>query len=239
MKLTKQIASISVAAAATVLLSAGGAQAQGDGEFLSFLGNAPLQKISYPVQLGDGNTYTGTQNTNNNTNNNSGKGIANNNNNNNNGGGSQADGTSSTLGRAALQEISYPVQVGGGNTYIGTQNINNNINNNTGSGTYNNNNNNNNGGGTFNNNNNNNNGGVNNNNNNNNNGGGASTNNNNNNNNGRRAHRDIRTLSGGKLAPLLNEAAYTKRQVCSSSMGYIVQNSTVISGALQIHCTQN
>ncbi|MFG2617528.1 hypothetical protein ACGFXC_07860 [Streptomyces sp. NPDC048507] len=227
MKLTKQFAAISVAATATVLFSAGGAQAQGEGEFLSFLGNAPLQQISYTVQLGDGNTYTGTQN--NNTNNNSGKGTANNNNNNNNGGGS-----SSALGSRALQEISYPVQVGNGNNFIGTQN--NNTNNNTGAGTYNNNNNNNNnGGGTFNNNNNNNNGGVNNNNNNN----GGGTNNNNNNNNGKGAHRAMRALSSGNFAPLLKEAARANRQACSPSMGHIGQNSNVISGALKMHCAQN
>ncbi|MFJ9343852.1 hypothetical protein ACIRP0_31920 [Streptomyces sp. NPDC101733] len=234
MKLTKQFTAISVAATAAVLFSAGAAQAQGDGEFLSFLGNTPLQRISYTVQLGDGNSYTGTQNTN--TNNNSGKGTANNNNNNN-GGLSQAEaGIPSTLGNSALQEISYPVQVGSGNTFIGTQNIN--TNNNTGSGTYNNNNNNNNGG-VNNNNNNNNNGGTNNNNNNNNNGGGG-TNNNNNNNNGSSAHpHATRTLWSGKLAPSVNEAAAaTNRQACLSSMGHVGQDSAVISGALKIHCAQ-
>ncbi|MDH6541450.1 hypothetical protein [Streptomyces sp. SPB4] len=213
MKLTKQFAAISVAATATVLFSAGGAHAQGDGEFLSSLGNTTLQRISYPVQIGDGNSYIGTQNIN--TNNNSGKGIANNNNNNNNGNGNG--------GRAALQEISYPVQLGNGNNFIGTQNIN--TNNNTGAGTYNNNNNNNNGSGTFNNNNNNNNGGV---------------ANNNNNNNGNGAHRHAnRAMNSGKLAPLLNAAARINRQSCSSQMGQIGQSSAVISGAMRMYCAQN
>lgn len=158
MKLTKRLVTISTAATAAVLLSAGGAQAQDDGDFLSFLGSTTLPQASTPVQVGHGNTYIGTQNIN--TNNNIGGGVNNNNNNNNGGGSTQShddedSGLSSLLRKAALVPASYSVQVGEGNSYTETQN--NNTNNNTGGGT--NNNNNNNGGGVNNNNNNNNTGG--------------------------------------------------------------------------------
>ncbi|OKK18422.1 hypothetical protein AMK16_19160 [Streptomyces sp. CB00455] len=162
MHLTKRFVAISTAATAAVLFSAGGAQAQENGEFLSFLGNTTLLRVSYPVQVGNDNTYTGPQNTN--TNNNTGGGT-NNNNNNNGAGGLQQDVAGLYSRSTALMQVSHPVQVGNGNTYTGPQNTN--TNNNTGGGT---------------NNNNNNNGGVNNNNNNNNLGGGVNNNNNNNNN---------------------------------------------------------
>ncbi|GAA1248840.1 MULTISPECIES: hypothetical protein [Streptomyces] len=63
MKLTRRFATISTAATATLLLSAGGAQAQGDGGLLSLLGNSSLVQVCYPMgQVGNGNVNTGTQN---------------------------------------------------------------------------------------------------------------------------------------------------------------------------------
>ncbi|MDJ0382944.1 hypothetical protein [Streptomyces sp. G-G2] len=118
MKLTKRFVAISTAATAVVLFSAGGAQAQDHGEFLSFLGTTTFQRVSYAVQVGDGNTYIGTQNIN--TNNNTGGGT--NNNNNNNGGGVNNNNNNNNGGKGP-----------------------NNNNNNNGGGAANNNNNNNNG----------------------------------------------------------------------------------------------
>jgi hypothetical protein len=64
-KLTKRFATISTAATAAVLLSAGGAQAQGDGGLLSLLDDSPLLQVCYPMgQVGQGNSFTGTQNIN-------------------------------------------------------------------------------------------------------------------------------------------------------------------------------
>lgn len=64
MKLTRRFATISAAATATLLLSAGGAQAEGDGGLLSLLGNSPLIQVCYPMgQVGGiGNINTGAQN---------------------------------------------------------------------------------------------------------------------------------------------------------------------------------
>ena len=104
MKLTKRIATICTAATATVLLSAGGAQANDGGGLLSLLDNTPLVQVTYPLkQALQGNyltsgssavkksTKSGTTDggniTNNNNNNNNAAGPNNNNNNNNNGGG--------------------------------------------------------------------------------------------------------------------------------------------------------
>lgn len=55
---------ISAAATATLFLTAGGAQADGDGGLLSLLGNSPLIQVCYPMgQVGGiGNSNTGTQN---------------------------------------------------------------------------------------------------------------------------------------------------------------------------------
>ncbi|MER6978532.1 hypothetical protein [Streptomyces carpinensis] len=97
MKLTKRFAAISTAAAAAVLFSAGGAQAQDDGDSPSLPGSPALIQICAPIgQAGDGNTINGNQNincnlnnggtNNNNNNNNNGNGTNNNNNNNNNNG---------------------------------------------------------------------------------------------------------------------------------------------------------
>ncbi|MER6317046.1 hypothetical protein ABT237_25260 [Streptomyces sp. NPDC001581] len=63
MKLTRRFATISAAATATLLLSAGGAQAEGDGGLLSLLGNSPLIQVCYPMgQVGGiGNSNTGAQ----------------------------------------------------------------------------------------------------------------------------------------------------------------------------------
>lgn len=65
MELTRRFATISAAATATLLLSAGGAQAEGDGGLLSLLGNSPLIQVCYPMsQVGNGNINTGTQHNN-------------------------------------------------------------------------------------------------------------------------------------------------------------------------------
>ncbi|WP_330295245.1 hypothetical protein [Streptomyces sp. NBC_00503] len=240
MKLTKRLVTISTAATAAVLLSAGGAQAQDDGDFLSFLGSTTLPQASTPVQVGHGNTYIGTQNIN--TNNNIGGGVNNNNNNNNSGGRTQShddddSGLFSLLHKTALVPASYSVQVGEGNSYTETQN--NNTNNNLGGGT--NNNNNNNGGGVNNNNNNNNIGGGTNNNNNNN--GGEGTNNNNNNNNGGAkdkavdAHDDAATRSVGGVRALIEDATRSHLQTC-----YPIEQAGLgdtYIGTLNISCNQH
>ncbi|MFF1566943.1 hypothetical protein ACFVY1_26040 [Streptomyces sp. NPDC058293] len=64
MKLTRRFATLSAAATATLLLSAGGAQADGDGGLLSLLGNSPILQVCYPMgQVGGiGNRNTGAQN---------------------------------------------------------------------------------------------------------------------------------------------------------------------------------
>ncbi|MFE2289002.1 hypothetical protein ACFXDJ_33135 [Streptomyces sp. NPDC059443] len=240
MKLTKRFVTISTAATAAVLLSAGGAQAQDDGEFLSFLGSTTLLQASNPVQVGHGNTYIGTQNIN--TNNNIGGGVNNNNNNNNNSGSvtqSHDDddaGFFSLLRSTALVRPSYSVQVGAGNTHTGTQNDN--TNNNIGGGTNNNNNNNNNGDG------------VNNNNNNNNNDGGPN-NNNNNNNNGKTAdkdkekdkakvtkpHGDVEAQSAGGILSFLDDTTLSHLQTCYPVDR--VGQGDIYVGTLNISCNQH
>ncbi|MEU6759927.1 hypothetical protein [Streptomyces sp. NPDC046685] len=64
MKLTRRFATISATAAASLLLGAGGAQAEDDGGLLSLLGDAPLIQVCYPMgQVGGiGNSNTGDQN---------------------------------------------------------------------------------------------------------------------------------------------------------------------------------
>ncbi|MFJ5270602.1 hypothetical protein [Streptomyces sp. NPDC088358] len=137
MKLTKRIVTISAAATAAVLLSVGGAQAQGDGGSLPVLGDASLPQSPYA-----GTAFIGTPNTtnnggggNNNNNNNNGRGPNNNNNNNggtnnnnNNIGGQTRDngGLLSLLGVTRLFnfQVCYPTgQVGHRNTSV-NQNIN-------------------------------------------------------------------------------------------------------------------
>lgn len=237
MKLAKRFAAISTAATAAVLLSAGGAQAQDDGDFLSFLGSATLPQASTPVQVGHGNTYIGTQNVN--TNNNLGGGV-NNNNNNNDGGSTKShdddEGFFSLLHRAGLVQASYAVQVGEGNSYTETQN--NNTNNNIGGGTNNNNNNNNNGGDVNNNNNNNIGGGTNNNNNNN---GSGGTNNNNNNIGGAAekaadAHDSAEIRSTEGIRSLLDETALSHLQACYP-IEHVGLGDTYV-GTLNISCNQ-
>ncbi|MES4890334.1 hypothetical protein [Streptomyces sp. NPDC096012] len=123
MRLTKRFATISAAATAAVLFSAGGAQAQGSGGLLSLLSNTPLLKLSYPVgqvkQSTSKSTSTSTKttsktstdtqnngnaannNNNNNNNNNGGAANNNNNNNNNNGGGANNNNNNNNNGAAA------------------------------------------------------------------------------------------------------------------------------------------
>ncbi|MFF4659575.1 hypothetical protein [Streptomyces sp. NPDC001381] len=64
MKLTRRFATLSAAAAASLLLSVGGARAEGDGGLLSMLGDSPLIQACYPMgQVGGiGNINTGAQN---------------------------------------------------------------------------------------------------------------------------------------------------------------------------------
>lgn len=62
-KLIKRFAGISTATTVAVLLSAGGAQAQGDGGLLSLLGNTSLVQVCFPMgQVGQGNKVGGNQN---------------------------------------------------------------------------------------------------------------------------------------------------------------------------------
>ncbi|MFG2638597.1 hypothetical protein ACGFX8_33255 [Streptomyces sp. NPDC048362] len=133
MKLTKRFAMISAMAAAAILLSAGGAQAQGDGGLLSVLGNTPLLKLSHLVpqtKQAKGGTSTdggATNNNNNNNNNNNGNGAATNNNNNNNNVSAQAPGgLLSLLDNLSLLnlQICPKGQEGTTNTFSGNQNIN-------------------------------------------------------------------------------------------------------------------
>lgn len=137
MKLTKRCATISIAAAAAVLFSSAGAQAQGDGGLLSLLGGRSLIEACYPkgqLRVGDdclaarnnnNNNNGGGANNNNNNNNNNGDGNVNNNNNN---AGAQAQGDRgllSILSGISLIQVCYPMgQVGQGNTFTGTQNVN-------------------------------------------------------------------------------------------------------------------
>ncbi|MEU6596852.1 hypothetical protein [Streptomyces flaveolus] len=145
MKLTKRFTTISTAAIAVLLFSAGGAQAQGDGGLLSRLGVASLLQAPYRLgQAGTGGTETqNTTNNNNNNNNNNAGGVNNNNNNNNNGGvntnnntnnnnilagaqGQGGGGLLSLLGIPPLQQICNPTgqAAQGNNTFTGSQNIN-------------------------------------------------------------------------------------------------------------------
>ncbi|GAA3386854.1 hypothetical protein [Streptomyces roseoviridis] len=66
MKPTQRFAAVTAAAAASILLSAGGALAQNDEGLLSpLLGNVSLLQVCYPMgQVGHGNTFAGTQNIN-------------------------------------------------------------------------------------------------------------------------------------------------------------------------------
>ncbi|MEW2295829.1 hypothetical protein ABZ719_24510 [Streptomyces sp. NPDC006743] len=137
MRLKKRFATIGVAAAAAVLFSSGGAQAQGDGGLLSLLGARSLLDACSPLeQVGLGESCTAARENNNNNNNNNG-GV--NNNNNNNGTGEvnnnnnnnvgttpgQGGGLLSILGTTSIIQVCYPMgQVGQGNTFTGTQNIN-------------------------------------------------------------------------------------------------------------------
>ncbi|MEU0036848.1 hypothetical protein [Streptomyces sp. NPDC006333] len=133
MKLTKRIVTISAATTAAVLLSVGGAQAQGGGESLPVLGEASLLQSPYA-----GTTFSGTPNTTNNdrdgnnnnnnngrgpNNNNNNNGGTNNNNNNNNIGGQTRDngGLLSVLGITRLFnfQVCYPTgHVGQRNTSV-------------------------------------------------------------------------------------------------------------------------
>ncbi len=145
MKLTKRFTTISTAAIAVLLFSAGGAQAQGDGGLLSRLGVASLLQAPYRLgQAGTGGTETqNTTNNNNNNNNNNAGGVNNNNNNNNNGGvntnnntnnnnildgtqGQSGGGLLSLLGIPPLLQICHPTgqAAQGNNTFTGSQNIN-------------------------------------------------------------------------------------------------------------------
>ncbi|MQY36037.1 hypothetical protein SRB17_40340 [Streptomyces sp. RB17] len=142
MTFAKRFTTISAAAVAAILLSAGGAQAQGDGGLRSLLGTIPLLRASNPMEMAGqgGGGSTGTQTTNNKNNNNNNAGSGPNNNNNNNGGGpnnnnnnnngdTQAQGTGGLLpllGKSLINiQVCYPMgQVGSGNTLTGNQNIN-------------------------------------------------------------------------------------------------------------------
>ncbi|MFJ7151256.1 hypothetical protein ACIQVT_24155 [Streptomyces sp. NPDC100445] len=142
MKLVKRFATISAAATAVILLSAGGAQAQSDGGLMSLLGNLPLLRVANPMKSGglsDSGTLAETQTNNNNNNNLTGSGPNNNNNNNgggtnnnnnNNNGDTQAQGAGGIiplLGGSLINfQVCYPKgQTGGANTtFTGNQNIN-------------------------------------------------------------------------------------------------------------------
>ncbi len=120
-----------------MLFSSGGAQAQGDGGILSLVGARSLLDACFPLeQVGLGDSCTAVRDNNNNNNNNNG-GV--NNNNNNNGTGEvnnnnnnnvgttqgQGGGLLSILGTTSIIQVCYPMgQVGQGNTFSGTQNIN-------------------------------------------------------------------------------------------------------------------
>ncbi|MFG2884574.1 hypothetical protein ACGFYV_20170 [Streptomyces sp. NPDC048297] len=145
MKLGKKFAAIGTAAIATVLFSAGGAQAQ-DGGLLGLLGNTSPFPISHSMRQAEmggddgaqanntnnntnNNNNAGGVNNNNNNNNNNGGGTNNNNNNNNNAGGAQAQdgGLLGLLGITKLFnfQVCHPVGQGGkGNTFSGNQNVN-------------------------------------------------------------------------------------------------------------------
>ncbi|MEU0375204.1 hypothetical protein ABZ070_34590 [Streptomyces sp. NPDC006283] len=65
MKLAKRFATITSASAAALLIGAGGAHAQGEGGLLSLLGNPSIVLACFPSgQVGQGNTFSGTQNIN-------------------------------------------------------------------------------------------------------------------------------------------------------------------------------
>jgi hypothetical protein len=139
-KLTRRFAAISAAAITAVVVSAGGAQAQGSGGILSLLGQPSLVQV--PYGMGQGDSGDTRNNTNNNTNNNTG-GVNNNNNNNNNGDGAATNNNNNNnnvfggvqnqggggllgfLGIRSLVQVCYPIgQVGHRNTFTGNQNIN-------------------------------------------------------------------------------------------------------------------
>jgi hypothetical protein len=64
-KFTRRFAAIGAAATAAVLLGASSAQAQNDDGPLSLLSGSPLIQVCYPMgQVGQGNTFNGTQNIN-------------------------------------------------------------------------------------------------------------------------------------------------------------------------------
>lgn len=140
MKLTKRLATISTAATAAILISAGGAQAQSAGGSIPLLDRIPLLRVFQPTGLaGLADAATGTQSTNNNNNNNNATGGPNNNNNNNSGrtnnNNNNNNGDTPTQGNGGILpllgkslfnfQVCYPTgQHGTGNKFRGNQNIN-------------------------------------------------------------------------------------------------------------------
>jgi hypothetical protein len=65
LKLAKRLATITTATTAALLCGAGGAHAQGDGGLHSLLGSPSIVLACFPAgQVGQGNTFNGTQNVN-------------------------------------------------------------------------------------------------------------------------------------------------------------------------------
>jgi hypothetical protein len=144
MKLAKRIATISAAATAAILFSAGGAQAaQTDGGLIALLGNLPLLHLADQAgSAGQGQKAGNSETTTNNNVNTNGVGPNNNNNNNNNGGGGPNNNNNNNNGDTQTQGgggglfpllggplINFQVcytkgQDGSGNTFTGNQNIN-------------------------------------------------------------------------------------------------------------------